>query len=241
MPDSEDEKAIQPKPTPHPKELSPEYHKAHKQLMLWAAILFVWEFVGIDLDKAKDAEGYAGAVVKSIKSPQAVPWVLLFLVSYFLFKCSTEWAQCHTERRKMRFARVDFVSALIVALAAIALYVGQAISRVQIADVLQSKSKTVLSLVYGASIGVCLINGALSFWRFRTLKERGYSWHRHRTTGFWVGAIAFALAGVLFHLSKLFLMVGALTGAGATALIWYLMKLWRHRRKNPEPSILSKK
>jgi RsiW-degrading membrane proteinase PrsW (M82 family) len=58
--------------------------------MLWAAILFIWEFVGIDLEKAKETEGYAGALIKSIKSPQAIPWVLLALVIYFLFKCSTD-------------------------------------------------------------------------------------------------------------------------------------------------------
>ena len=56
MPDQSEIKR-EPRPAPHPKELSPEYHKAHKQLMLWAAILFIWEFVEINLDKAKDAEG----------------------------------------------------------------------------------------------------------------------------------------------------------------------------------------
>ncbi|HEX3145973.1 MAG TPA: hypothetical protein VHQ64_18510 [Pyrinomonadaceae bacterium] len=40
------------KPKPDPKPLSAEYHKAHKQLMLWSAILFIWESVGIDLEKA---------------------------------------------------------------------------------------------------------------------------------------------------------------------------------------------
>ena len=52
--------------------------------MRWASILFIWEFVGIDLEKAKDAEGYAGALVRSLKSPQAVPWILLALVFCFL-------------------------------------------------------------------------------------------------------------------------------------------------------------
>lgn len=144
-----------PKRPREPDALSTEYHKAHKQLMLWAAILFVWEFVGIDLDKAKDAEGYAGALVKSIKSPQAVPWVLLALVVYFLFKCSTEWAQCHSERRKLRFARADFVSAWLVAVAAIALYIGQAVSHSQFADTLQDKSFRV-SLILSFCIGLPL-------------------------------------------------------------------------------------
>src|SRR5258706_890894 len=158
MPDSGNEKAetiIPPKSASYPQELASEYHKAHKQLMLWAAILFVWEFVGIDLDKANDAEGYAGALVKLIKITQAVPWVLLILVTYFLFKCSTEWAQCHIDRRGMRFAKVDFVSAWIVAVGAVALYIWQAVSRNQLADVLLNSNRAkcfFLGLVSGGAI-----------------------------------------------------------------------------------------
>jgi hypothetical protein len=45
------------RPKPEPKALTPEYHKARKQLMLWAGILFVLELVGIDFEKAKEAGG----------------------------------------------------------------------------------------------------------------------------------------------------------------------------------------
>lgn len=83
MPDSEPSPV---KPKRDPAALSGEYHKARKQLMLWSAILFIWELVGIDLDKAKDAEGNVGALIKSIKSPQAIPWALLIMVGYFVFK-----------------------------------------------------------------------------------------------------------------------------------------------------------
>ncbi|HEY6230331.1 MAG TPA: hypothetical protein VIW64_03615 [Pyrinomonadaceae bacterium] len=155
----------------HPKDLSPEYHKAHKQLMLWAAILFVWEFVGIDLDKAKDAEGYAGALIKSIRSPQAVPWVLLVLVVYFLFKCSTEWAQCHLQRRKMRFARVDFISAWLVSLIAIALYVGQAISRVQFADSLHGWAPWI-ALIIGTLVGAFFGGSVFAAWLLYDMRQK---------------------------------------------------------------------
>lgn len=121
-----------------PRPLSNEYHKARKQLMLRAAVLFIWELVGIDLSKAEEAEGNVGAIVRAIRSKQAVPWVLLILVIHFLFKCSIEWAQCYTDRRRVRVARIDFFSAWIVALAALALYFGQAVNRVQLADRLPS-------------------------------------------------------------------------------------------------------
>src|SRR5438552_4102710 len=75
MPDSETKSE---RPKPDPKALTPEYHKARKQLMLWAAILFIWELVGIDLEKAKEVGGNAGALITAIKSPQAVPWVSYF-------------------------------------------------------------------------------------------------------------------------------------------------------------------
>src|SRR4051794_36387991 len=102
------------KPIREPRALTSEYHKARKQLMLWAGILLIWEFVGIDLEKAKETEGNVGALVKSIKSPQAVPWVLLILVGYFLFKLTVEWYQCSEARRNMKVAKIDFRSAWVV-------------------------------------------------------------------------------------------------------------------------------
>src|SRR6266404_6778566 len=109
-----------------PRALSTEYYKARKQLMLWAGILFIWELVGIDLDQAAESGGNAGAVVKSIKSRQAVPWALLILVGYFLFRFTVEWYQCNSYRRSMRVAKVDFYSSWFVTLMACALYLGQA-------------------------------------------------------------------------------------------------------------------
>ena len=103
--------------------------------MLWSAILFIWELVEIDLDTAKDEPGNVGAIVKSLKSRQAVPSALLILVIYFLIKCWIEWAQCHPERRKVLFGRIDFyLAGLVSLLLSIALYAGQAIRRVQFAN-----------------------------------------------------------------------------------------------------------
>lgn len=150
-----------------PKALSTEYHKARKQLMLWAGILLVWEFVGIDLEKAKEAEGYAGALIKSIKSPQAVPWVLLILVGYFIFKLTVEWYQCNEVRRDMRVAKIDFISACVVSLLAYVLYFAQAISRVQFADIIQH-SNSWQSFIIGISTSFPFIIHIYSHWRRRS-------------------------------------------------------------------------
>lgn len=152
------------KPKPEPRALSTEYHKARKQLMLWAGILLIWELVGVDLEKAKDAEGNVGALVKSIKSPQAIPWVLLILVAYLLFKVTVEWYQCSADRRSLRVSRIDFFSAWIVSLVAYVLYVGQAISRVQFADLLQSSNKW-QCLFTGSISGASSAGLAFSLWR----------------------------------------------------------------------------
>lgn len=123
-----------PSDTREPRPLSTEYHKSHKQLMLWSTILFIWELIGVDLEKARDVGGNVGPVVTALKSPQAIPWVLVILVLYFSFKCSIEWAQCQAERRSVRFARIDFISAWVVSVSAIFLYLGQAVARVQLAN-----------------------------------------------------------------------------------------------------------
>jgi hypothetical protein len=108
---SESEQEARPKPIRDPQALSSEYHKARKQLMLWAGILFIWELVGIDLDKAKEAGGNAGAIVGAIKAPQAIPWAFLILIVYFGFKLRIEWGQSNQLRRQMRESRMDYYSA----------------------------------------------------------------------------------------------------------------------------------
>jgi len=141
-----------------PEKLSTEYHKARKEVLLWAGILFVWELIGIDLEKAKEAGGNAGAIINAIKSPQAVPWVLLVLVGYFLFKLWIEWNQCAEGRRRSLHSRIDFGSAWVVAFVAGVLYAYQAISRVQVADTLRQsfKGQSLLMGLATALMGVML-------------------------------------------------------------------------------------
>ena len=153
-------------PKREPRALSTEYHKARKQLMLWAGILFIWELVGIDLEKAKEAGGNFGAIIGAIKSPQAVPWTLLILVGYFLFKLTIEWYQCNPNRRAIRVARIDFLSAWIVSIMAFILYIGQAASRVQFADLLQASGKA-LSLTVGLASGIGLGGVLVRLWVLR--------------------------------------------------------------------------
>ncbi|SRR6266436_2806380 len=154
-----------------PRPLSSEYHKARKQLMLWAGILFIWELIGIDLEKIKEAGGNAGAIIGAIKSPQAVPWALLILVVYFAFKLRIEWGQCNRVRRQGRESRMDYYSAFVVASAACALYFGQAASHVQLANAIQQSSK-IESIVSGATAGVAVTIFIFLLWEWRGKKKK---------------------------------------------------------------------
>jgi len=168
-----------PKPARDPQALTSEYHKARKQLMLWAGILFIWELVGIDLEKAKEAGGNAGAIITAIKSPQAVPWVLLILVAYFLFKTTVEWFQCSGSRRALRVSRIDFYSAWVTSVAAYTLYVYQAIKKVQFADTVQYSTSMAISEAVGTSIGATLM-----LFPLLVISQKYRQWKKDKTLSF---------------------------------------------------------
>jgi hypothetical protein len=151
---------------PDSQPLSDHYHKAHKQVTLCAALLLCWEFVGVDLNQAKSAGGNIGAIVGSLKSPQAVPWVLVILVLYFLFKFNVEWHQCNEARRKLTAALFDFWAAWIIACTALLLFCVQTLSQVQFADSLNSRRVPALvtALVFSLVTLKAVPFSAYNFW-----------------------------------------------------------------------------
>jgi hypothetical protein len=160
-----------------PQPLSGEYHKARKELVLWAGILLIWSLIGVDLEKARETGGTVGAVVAAIKSPQAVPWVLIILVLYFLFKTNVEWLQCNLPRRNTAAAKVDFTSGWIVSLVAICLYVAQAVTQLQFADQIKYSAR-LQSYVYGLFLGVGGLAGFLTAIHVteRSFRKRWQRW-----------------------------------------------------------------
>jgi hypothetical protein len=213
------------RPARDPQALSGEYHKARKQVLLWAGILFIWELVGIDLEKAKEAGGNAGAIIIAIKSPQAVPWVLLILVAYFLFKSTVEWYQCSATRRSLRASIVDFSSAWVVSLLAYILYFGQSISQIQLADLLASNRVKSVSL--GLAIGVSLVYYAL-------ILCRRYILGNIPRISIYLNIFIFVTGGVLVGILVLFyqahwglMLIGILVGFSLFSLPVLALRPWR--------------
>jgi uncharacterized membrane protein len=224
-----------------PSALSTEYHKARKQLMLWAGILLIWEFVGFDLSKAQTADGNVGAIIRSIKSPQAIPWVLLILVAYFVFKVNVEWYQCGSARRNMRAAKIDFWSAWIVSLAAYALYIAQELSRVQFADLI-TRSPKAWSLTVGGLLGAVLVV-LVSTWRDRRRLGRFDKRDAVASVGLPLLLCLLALLGFQQRLghSWTFGLIGVGSGALLLGLpVLVLRKLFPSARERTEtPSVIS--
>lgn len=226
------------KPARDPQALTSEYHKARKQLMLWSGILFVWSLIGIDLEKAKEAEGNTGALIKSIKSPQAVPWALLIMVGYFIFKLRIEWRQSNENRRRVREAKQDYYSACIVAAVACLLYVGQTISRIQIADAIRSNAGSSWSLFWGFTMFLMMIPTVRSVlrlrdrWRFLFLKSSVL--RKIQTWAVWVGEVVLALYLVKVSVSVFrhevewrFALVGIFFGSTVGLLVIFFPAIYK--------------
>jgi hypothetical protein len=120
--------------------LTPEYYKARRQLILWSSVLFGWELVGVDLEKLDTGAGNVGAIAKALKSPQAVPWVIVVLVAFFAYRITVEWKQSNHARRSRVASQVDIVMSIGIAFTSYLLFFGQRAAGVQLADILTWKT-----------------------------------------------------------------------------------------------------
>lgn len=114
-----------------PEPLSEQYYKSRKQLALYSALLFAWEFIGIELP-----ENPFQNVDVSIKSPEAVPWVLVALIFYFGYRTLVEWYQSDQARRSLRVSRLDVYPTMAIPTAALVTFGVQGILKIQIVELL---------------------------------------------------------------------------------------------------------
>src|SRR5436190_18860859 len=90
------------------------YAHARKAYTAVSAVLIAWELIGIELEN-HPIEHFK----ITIKSPQAVPYVLIVLVFYFSFRTTIEWAQTDARRRGLFPAKLDFIVAHTIAATAL--------------------------------------------------------------------------------------------------------------------------
>lgn len=151
-------------------QLTDPYRKVHKLYVLFAGLLASWELIGVTLD-TKDRWGI------ELKSPKAVPLILLTLMLYSGYKTIIEWLQCGAERNKV--ARLDYWVAHSIALVAIVISVVQYLTKIQIVDLLSRpfhlpEQRVFLEqiLFLGIIISVSVTVGGVRAWRnFGRLKR----------------------------------------------------------------------
>jgi len=118
-----------------PPQLTEQFHKARRNLVLFSAILFGWEFIGI-----KITEKPIDNLDVKITTPEAMPFVLLIIVIYFFYRILVEWFQSNLERRKIKASNYDLVVSIGIASISILTYLIQQLGDIQIAEKLFDKS-----------------------------------------------------------------------------------------------------
>lgn len=97
--------------------LSSEYYKARKNYNLFAGLFFLWEFVGIELPKNP-----WGNMNITFKSPEAAPYVLLFILFFYAFRITVEWLQSDVSRRLLIQSKLDFYFSHAIAFISISIF-----------------------------------------------------------------------------------------------------------------------
>lgn len=112
------------KEVPH---LSQEYYKARKSYNLFAGLLFLWGLVGIDIiNIPTPTPSNIMNLNFKLKSPDALPYVLIVVLLFYAYRVSIEWYQSDVDRRKLNQSKVDFYISHILAVTSIFIYLLQA-------------------------------------------------------------------------------------------------------------------
>ena len=126
--------------------LTESWHNARKSYGLFAGLLIAWALIGLEVTEAP-----LDNVNVKLLTPDAIPLVLVVMVLYFAGRASIEWHQCDQRRRVMLASRMDCYLAHGVAGSALAVYFGQRLSGVQLADFFLNRDST--RNVFAAAFG----------------------------------------------------------------------------------------
>lgn len=95
--------------------LTEEFYRSRRSLALFSGLLLSWELldvVGIDQDKAVG--------VFKVENPEAVPWVFVALIFYFMMRTGVEWYQSPESRRQRKASIFDLYATAVIVIMALA-------------------------------------------------------------------------------------------------------------------------
>jgi hypothetical protein len=115
--------------------LPDSYRKAHRDYVLSSAILLAWALVGIEIKETPLQN-----VNIALKSPAAIPYILVVLVLYFSYRTVIEWLQCDSQTRSVKAARFDFNLSHIIGVSSLLVFAIQELLHAQIFDYLTGKA-----------------------------------------------------------------------------------------------------
>ena len=111
--------------------LSPEYYKARKNYNLFVGLLFIWEFVGVELSNMPIQN-----INIKLKSPDAAPYVLLTLLIFYSYRVTIEWHQSNFDRRTYLQSKVDYFISHFLAFSSVIIFLIQSKTGKQIFEII---------------------------------------------------------------------------------------------------------
>lgn len=204
-----------------PPPFGPSYEKARRAYTLCGALLLAWELIGLDV-----RETPIESLHVTLKSPQAVPYVLIALVGYCAFRFAVEWYQADPDRRRRWVSRADYAVAHVIGMASIALYLFQAMLQTQLVDKLQPG---VLAAFVEGSMAGAVVGGLFSI----SNDPRAWLTELRAFPRLLIGPILAVGMSVLFAKVRVGSVVpnyaALIVGAVISAPLMYVMVRWEAR------------
>jgi hypothetical protein len=122
-----------------PTQLTVPYRKARRQLTLFSGILLAWELVGVKVDPEIKSH-----IDFTLLNPEAIPYVLITIVVYLIYRLNVEWLMCGKTLRNSKVPKTDFVVALIIAGTSLGIFLIQKSMDTRIADLIGAVIANVL-------------------------------------------------------------------------------------------------
>lgn len=205
-----------------PDSMTDAYHKARRGYGLFSGLLIAWELIGIKVNASPFSDFNV-----TLKSPEAAPYILITLVSYYAFRLTIEWYQCDSSRRALKVSRIDFFIAHSLGFVAVGLYAIQRGFGLQLVDHLGDSPPYWILFGLASSILV------LVTWRNYKIAQIGNRFFIFMFAIFMV-ALPIAFGGyILFRISEKYYMDLAAIAMGFLAglIIYVIIYFYTMRKK----------